>query len=254
MPSSTKNIQRIAMWSTPRSLSTVLMRAWGNRPDTTVLDEPFNVAYLESDDVDIQEYQNRNWNDIATVILPKEAWQQKLTEILTPPPTPYTICYQKHMAAYIPPDIPLDWTHHFTNCFLIRNPKKVIHSYLKAWPVVNQLLLGFPNLLNLFHYTKNRIGSPPPVIDAKDLQMHPKQTLERLCEAVNIEFSESMLHWKKGIQPTDGPWTARNWYQKVAQTTTFRPYQPKHIELEAHLMDLWEECEAVYQELLNYKL
>ncbi len=37
---------RIAMWSGPRTLSTTLMRAWGSRADTAVVDEPLYAAYL----------------------------------------------------------------------------------------------------------------------------------------------------------------------------------------------------------------
>ncbi|MBT7646237.1 MAG: HAD family hydrolase, partial [Rhodospirillaceae bacterium] len=37
---------RIAMWSGPRNISTAMMRAWENRADTTVIDEPFYAAYL----------------------------------------------------------------------------------------------------------------------------------------------------------------------------------------------------------------
>ena len=32
-------VRRIAMWSGPRNISTALLRAWGNRPDTFVCDE-----------------------------------------------------------------------------------------------------------------------------------------------------------------------------------------------------------------------
>ena len=39
---------RIAMWSGPRNISTAMMRAWGNRPDTFVIDEPFYAFYLEA--------------------------------------------------------------------------------------------------------------------------------------------------------------------------------------------------------------
>jgi len=38
---------RIAMWSGPRNISTAMMRAWGNRSDTAVIDEPFYAYYLE---------------------------------------------------------------------------------------------------------------------------------------------------------------------------------------------------------------
>ncbi len=39
---------RIAMWSGPRNISTAMMRAWENRPDTTVVDEPFYAFYLKA--------------------------------------------------------------------------------------------------------------------------------------------------------------------------------------------------------------
>jgi hypothetical protein len=38
--------KRIAMWASPRCLSTVLLRSWGNRPDTFVHDEPLYPHYL----------------------------------------------------------------------------------------------------------------------------------------------------------------------------------------------------------------
>ena len=34
------------MWSGPRTMSTALMRAWENRPDTVVTDEPLYAFYL----------------------------------------------------------------------------------------------------------------------------------------------------------------------------------------------------------------
>ena len=37
---------RVAMWSGPRNISTAMMRAWENRPDTVVVDEPFYARYL----------------------------------------------------------------------------------------------------------------------------------------------------------------------------------------------------------------
>ena len=37
---------RIAMWSGPRNISTAMMRSFENRPDTSVVDEPFYAAYL----------------------------------------------------------------------------------------------------------------------------------------------------------------------------------------------------------------
>ncbi len=43
---------RVAMWSGPRNISTAMMRAWENRPDTVVVDEPFYAAYLAATGLD----------------------------------------------------------------------------------------------------------------------------------------------------------------------------------------------------------
>ena len=42
------NPLRIAMWSGPRNISTAMMRAWENRPDCAVWDEPLYGYYLDA--------------------------------------------------------------------------------------------------------------------------------------------------------------------------------------------------------------
>ena len=37
---------RLAMWSGPRNISTAMMRAWENRGDCAVIDEPLYAHYL----------------------------------------------------------------------------------------------------------------------------------------------------------------------------------------------------------------
>jgi hypothetical protein len=39
-------VVRVAMWSGPRNISTAMMRAWENRGDCAVSDEPFYAHYL----------------------------------------------------------------------------------------------------------------------------------------------------------------------------------------------------------------
>ena len=43
---------RIAMWSGPRNISTAMMRAWENRADTAVWDEPFYGCFLDLTGID----------------------------------------------------------------------------------------------------------------------------------------------------------------------------------------------------------
>lgn len=43
---------RIAMWSGPRNISTAMMRAFENRSDCTVSDEPLYAAFLQQTGLD----------------------------------------------------------------------------------------------------------------------------------------------------------------------------------------------------------
>ena len=81
---------RIAMWCAPRTISTALMRAWENRPDTSVIDEPFYAHYLQVTGIDhpvsdevIASYET-DWRIVARTLtedpLPEGAaiWYQKV--------------------------------------------------------------------------------------------------------------------------------------------------------------------------------
>ena len=46
------DVVRVGMWSGPRNISTAMMRAFENRPDTVVIDEPLYAAYLARTGVD----------------------------------------------------------------------------------------------------------------------------------------------------------------------------------------------------------
>ncbi|UDY23019.1 hypothetical protein [Nocardioides sp. Kera G14] len=62
---------RIAMWSRPRNLSTAMMRAFENRPDCSVVDEPFYAAYLSATGLDHPAHdeviasQPTDWREVA---------------------------------------------------------------------------------------------------------------------------------------------------------------------------------------------
>ncbi len=79
---------RIAMWSGPRNISTAMMRAFGNRRDCAVTDEPFYAAYLAATGLDhpmredVIASQPTDWRTVAaalTGLVPggKAIWYQK---------------------------------------------------------------------------------------------------------------------------------------------------------------------------------
>jgi hypothetical protein len=62
---------RIAMWSGPRNISTAMMRAFENRADCAVSDEPFYAAYLAGTGLDhpmrdaVLASQPTDWRTVA---------------------------------------------------------------------------------------------------------------------------------------------------------------------------------------------
>ena len=237
---------RIAMWSGPRSISTALMRSWGNRPDTIVIDEPFYAFYLRR--------SGKPHPGAGEIIAKSETHPAKIIEGLVGDlPAGKTVFYQKHMAHHFLPELDETWLERVTNCFLIRDPAEVITSYIGKNDRPAMQDLGFAQQVDLFHAVREKTGLVPPVIDAADVLRNPRQTLERLCAVVGVAFDDTMLSWPPGYRETDGIW-AKYWYAEVAKTTGFQSYKPKSEPVPEHLRDLHDQCRGYYEVLYRYRL
>ncbi|RME58154.1 MAG: HAD family hydrolase [Caldilineae bacterium] len=238
---------RIAMWSGPRNISTALMRAWENRPDTVVHDEPFYAYYLAVTGVD---HPGRE----EIIAAYESDWRRVVAQITRAPlPPGKTIYYQKHMTHHILDEMSLEWMDELVNCFLIREPREVITSYMKVRPDFTLADIGFAQQWRLFVHVRERTGRIPPVIDARDVLEDPRGVLTALCEAVGVPFSERMLRWPAGPRPTDGLW-AKYWYAAVEASTGFAPYRPKPDQPPAHLQPVLDAAQEIYQELHRHRL
>lgn len=237
---------RVAMWSGPRNISTAMMRAWGNRPDAFVCDEPLYAHYLRA--------TGRRHPGADEVIAAHETDVGKVVaRLLGPAPNGARVFYQKHMAHHLTTHVPRDWLRQVTNCFLIREPREVITSLVKHVPDATLSDTGYPQQAEIFDLVSARTGRPPPVVDARDVLTNPRRVLGRLCAALGVEFTDAMLAWPPGLRETDGVW-AKYWYKEVETTTSFRPYQPKNTPVPDHLRDLLQTCERIYQRLHAHRL
>ena len=237
----------IAMWSGPRNISTAMMRAWGNRPDTTVVDEPFYAFYLKT--------TGKEHPVAGEVIAAGETDWRKVVAELTGPRhrDPSHIFYQKQMTHHLLPEMERDWLAHLTNCFLIRDPAEVIASYLRKNDDPALEDIGFVQQAEIFDWVRERSGVVPPVIDARDVLQNPERILRLLCEAVGVEFDPAMLRWPPGLRETDGVW-AKHWYGEVAPSTSFQPYQPKSAPVPERLREVHERCRECYKQLYQHRL
>ena len=237
---------RIAMWSGPRNISTAMMRAWGNRPDALVVDEPFYAYYLKA--------TGKKHPGADEVIATGETdWRRVVAQLTSPLPIGKRIFFQKQMTHHLLPEVDREWLASVTNCFLIRDPREVISSYVKKREEPALEDLGFVQQAELFNFIRQRMNAAPPVVDAKDVLENPERMLRLLCEAVGVEFSESMLSWPPGLRETDGIW-AKHWYAEVAKTTSFQPYRPAHDEVPERLRETYERCCECYANLYQHRL
>jgi hypothetical protein len=237
---------RLAMWSGPRNISTAMMRSWGNRPDTIVVDEPLYAHYLSATSRDhpgAREIIARGPADAAEAV----------RQLLAPLPEGKSIHFQKHMVHHLLPGMDRSWLTEVTHCFLIRQPRQVIASYIKHVNDPTADDLGFPQQAQLFDEITDQTGKTPPVIDAADVLADPRGLLTRLCEMLGVDFSEAMLSWPPGLRDTDGVW-AKYWYKEVETTTGFRSQPHKAIDVPQRLANVLDICERHYHQLHQHRL
>jgi len=235
----------IAMWSPPRTVSTALMRSWGNRADTSVCDEPLYAYYLKTTGLPhplAEEIIAEHDHDICSVL----AW------LTGPVPAGRTIFYQKHMAHHLLSQVDRAWLSRVINCFLIRDPREMLPSYVKKNGLPRFEDTGFPQMHEIFQLVRSQTATIPPVIDSRELLQAPRRTLQLLCDRLEVPFTESMLQWPAGPRATDGVW-AKHWYSEVVRTTTFGEYRQRHEPIPSELKGIAAECEAIYQDLFRYR-
>lgn len=237
---------RLAMWSGPRNISTAMMRAWGNRADTFVCDEPLYAHYLKVTGID---HPGRD-----EVIAHHDTDWRRVTAWLTGPvPEGKTVFYQKHMAHHLLAYIERGWLDELTHCFLIRDPREMLTSLIKNLPRPRIEDTGLPQQVELVEYVTARTGRTPPILDARDVLEHPRDMLAALCGSVGVAFDETMLHWPAGRRDTDGIW-AKYWYAAVEKSTGFERYRPKEEAVPDRLRALSDLCMQYYKQLSEIRL
>lgn len=232
---------RVAMWSGPRNISTAMMRAWENRGDCAVSDEPLYAHYLDRTGLDHPAREE--------VIADGDTDWRRVADALSQSPAPCgaTVWYQKHMTHHLLPHMDHVWIARLRNVLLIRDPREVVASYVKSRATVTADDIGLPQQVALYDELC-AAGSPPPILDAGDFLRAPEAHLRALCTWLGIDFTPRMLQWPKGPRDSDGIW-APHWYAHVWESTGFEIPVEKDISLTGPAADVAEECRPHYERL-----
>ncbi len=237
---------RLAFWSGPRNISTAMMRAWENRGDCDVVDEPLYAHYLAHTQLD---HPGR-----AEIIARGETdWRKVVAGLVHGSPGGRPIFYQKHMTHHLLPHIDRSWLTELTHVFLIRDPREVLASYLRTRASATAEDIGLLQEQAIFEYVRRTSGRTPTVIDADAFLRSPEAHLRVLCEQLGIAFTPRMLHWPAGPRASDGVW-APYWYDAVLRSTGFQPWRERSIRLPNAQEPVLERVMPAYAALYSERL
>jgi hypothetical protein len=237
---------RLAMWSGPRNISTAMMRAFENRADCAVSDEPLYAHYLAHTGLD---HPGRE----QIVAAGEPDWREVAAYLTGPIPAGRALWYQKHMTHHLLPHIARDWLLELTHVFLIRDPRAVLLSYVKRRPQVAAADIGVLQQREIYDYVTQHAGRTPLVIDADDFLQAPEAQLRALCAHLGIRFTARMLHWPPGPRASDGVW-APYWYEAVLRSSSFEPYQARNYDIPADFNAILRQVMPAFEAMHDRRL
>ncbi len=234
---------RICLWSGPRNVSTALMYAFGQRPDTRVVDEPLYAHYLR---VSGARHPGRD-----EVLKGQDQEGERVVREVILGPCDRPVLFAKQMAHHLV-DLDLSFLEQTINVFLIRDPSEMLRSLVHQIPEPRLADTGLATQSELLRILEEQ-GQDPPVLDARELLLNPPGILSRLCRRLGLPYDQGMLSWPAGPKPEDGVW-APYWYHQVHRSTEFRPYSPRSGSLPSALEPLLTQCRPHYEILYRRAL
>lgn len=233
---------RINLWSSPRNISTALMYAFAQRPDTRVVDEPLYAHYLthatnpppHPGHAEILASQPQDGRRVVAHMLDPAAFERPVVVF-------------KQMTHHLI-ELDREFLSDMQNVLLIRDPRAILASYSQVIQTPTAADIGIPQQFELWQQLKDR-KALAAVLDAQLLLQDPRSVLSQLCARLNLPFFEAMLSWTAGPRPEDGVW-APYWYGNVHRSTGFQPYRPRTYELRPDLEAIAAECRPAYEALL----
>lgn len=239
---STGGQRPVVLWAVPRSRSTAFERTFVEREDFEVLHEPFSATYYHSPERRNDRYLDGDPDPYACA-------ENVLAEILRPRDRRLFV---KDMAYYTTAFMSREFVSHFTNTFLIRDPRKTLASFHAKERTFTFEEAGFEQLARLYDHVVQQDGVHPLVVDAADLVRDPEATLRAYCAALDIPFVANALSWEPQKVPEFSTWDS--WHDQAQHSTGIGEVDDPGRELPAHLDEMYHRCLPHYERLRAAKL
>ena len=228
----------LALWATPRTVSTAFERMMIERGDHVVLDEPWSRAYYLGPD---------RRSDRHPLAFPESTYAAVTAGVLATGRGQRV--FVKDMAYQAGPGLADDDLLSFTHTFLVREPAAALRSLRREWPDFTEDEAGYLAQGRLFDRVCGTAGKTPAVIDSDDLRRDPAGVVAAWCERVGIEHRPSSLTWSAGDRPEWPLW--HTWYEGVAASTGFAAPSPTNAdgELSIELEEIRARAAQQYERL-----
>jgi len=234
----------ICLWSGPRNVSTALMYSFAQRSDTTVVDEPLYGHYLR-----VAGARHPLRNEVLAAV--DTDGNKVMHALLNTSTDEFTdILFMKQMAHHLV-DLDQGFMRQTNNIFLIRDPRQMLPSLTVQLPDASLADTGLATQWQLFEQLVAD-GQNPAVLDSRELLLNPPVVLGKLCNHLQIDYTNDMLTWPAGARPEDGIW-ASHWYHAVHKSTGFSAYVAKD-SFAKKLEPLLAECKPWYDQLLAHAI
>lgn len=193
--------------SPPRSLSVAFLRMMEASNYFIILNEPFISAFAASIESE-RELTHGWWVDTAPTQY-HEAEARIIKHMQEGPVFIKEIAFaiDEYMQQPNPflgnPDV------HFV--FLIRNPHHMLCSYYIGLGTIIEkfsYLAAYEQFYRLYKLVKEKHPHAPLIILSEDFYTNPEQTAQQLCNALDISYTDQMLHWKN----LDSGFTGQQWH------------------------------------------
>ena len=234
---------KLSVWSGPRNVSTALMYAFRQRPDTLVVDEPLYGHYLR-----VTRAEHPGDEEVLAAM--DTDGRRVIREVLLGP-CERPVHFFKNMAHHLE-GLDRGFLGGLTNVLLTRDPAEMLPSLARQLPNPTLRDTGLLYQTEILDHVLAQ-GLEPVVLDAKQLLLDPPGVLRAAADRLGIPFHEAMLRWPAGPKPEDGVW-AKHWYANVHASTGFSPYKPRTGDFPERLESLLEESVPLYERLRGYAI
>ncbi len=237
----------IALWATPRSVSTAFEVMMQERGDFVTLHEPFSPVYYYSKgrlSHRSKEIDPQPEHETPAILQSIQAQAQNRP------------IFFKDMAYCIMHVMDEALILNFENTFLIRHPAKSLPSIYDKWPDFSITETGYIALHQMFELAKKVSGKTPAVIDADELVKHPKATVRAYCQATDIPFIAESLQWEASDRPEISYWKGGKWHTTVKSSRGFQEQARDYVTIDHNerLKEAYEICLPYYEKLYEQRL